>query len=282
MVRLEPGEIKINSQALANELSVQAQKIQKNIMNLLTIDVLKNPAQFPMQIAMLRKCFSELEIDIKDFKEILKKNFPGILEEENETEKEDIFTNLLKLVINDEDPAKVKQLKTKSLKNPAAFDAGILKDIAKAAESIDFNILGRELLTRSMDCMCLPLSIPFNGKLYQVEVMIRREDQSNKKTEIGHVPIRIQLAIETKTLGKVGVDISNLKKDLRVNLSVENKFIQKRMQATLEKLHDSLNTLPFDLAPIQCVVNPRPDESPSILLPHKYKVMSMRRIEGIV
>lgn len=290
------------NQGLANELSAHAQKINKSIMNLLTIDFLKNPSQFPMQIAMLRKCFSELEIDIKEFKEIILKNFPGILDEK--AEEENIFIDLLKLILPEEEANKLKNLKNakslqnttgfesnlikdiakdaKALKNMSGFEPNLIKDIAKAAESLNLNMLGREMLTKSMDCMCLPMSIPFNGKFYQVEVMIRREDQSNKKTEVGHVPIKIQLAVETKNMGKIGIDISNLKRDLQVNLSVENKFIQKRVQGALANLQGSLKLLPFDLSPIQCVVNPRPNENTSILLPRKYKVLSMRRIEGLV
>jgi hypothetical protein len=284
LVKAENPEIKINTvnnPAIADELSLHAQKINKSIMNLLTLDILKNPDRFPMQIAMLRKSFSDLEIDIKEFREIIRKNFPGILDEEEG--EENIFTDLLKLVFNEEEPEKLKKLKgAKPLKEPADFAANLLKDIARTAEAINLSMAGREILTKALDCMCLPMSVPFNGQIYQVEVMIRREDQSNKKTEVGHVPLRIQLAVETMTMGKVVININNLKKDLQVNLAVETKFIQKKVQAYMEQLQDNLKTLPFDLAPIQCVVNPRPDENPSILLPRKYKVMSMRRIEGIV
>jgi hypothetical protein len=124
--------------------------------------------------------------------------------------------------------------------------------------------------------------VPVNNKMFNVEVMVQRDDKSNKKVDLGHVPLKIQLSMETNNLGKLSVEIRNLKKDLQIFLSVENNEIKEKIQLVLFKLEEKIQKLPFELKALSCNVNPKPDQSPSILLPPKYKVFSMKRIEGVV
>ncbi|MBC7475223.1 MAG: hypothetical protein H7263_13095 [Candidatus Sericytochromatia bacterium] len=266
---------------LIGQLANRAEKINQNLSKILTVDVLKNPSQFPNQVSMLKKAFAELEVEVKEFRQIVEKYLPEIKEDLGQDE--NIFENLLKLVFDDNEVDKTKKTKINhEVDSKLDFSSNILKDLAEITKSVSLNLSGREILAKNMNCMCLPLSIPVDGKLYNVEIMIRREDDNRRKVEMGHVPLKIQLSIETKNMGKVAIDMSNLKRDLQINLSVDNNSIREKVQSKSEKLQESLKHLPYDLKPITCVVNPKPDQSPSILLPAKYQVMSMKRIEGVV
>lgn len=276
----ETVNIQQNPKTIVNNLVNKAEKLSTTLNNLLSIDVLKNPANFPQQINLLKKHFADLEVDIEEIKEILESSFPE-LKEEVKTEDENIFTNLLKMVFDD-GKQEVKKAKAKLQANNLNFEMELIKNLTDAAKSISSNVTGRELLTKNQECMCIPLAIPFNNKIYDVEIMINREDKSTKKAEVGEVPLKIQLAIQTHNMGKVGVDISNLKKDLQINLSVDDINIKNAVSKKLHDLQSQLNELPFDVKPVTCNVNPKPDESTSLLLPQKYKVMSMNRIQGIV
>ncbi len=266
---------------LIGQLANRAEKINQNLSKILTVDVLKNPSQFPNQVSMLKKAFAELEVEVKEFKQIVEKYLPEIKEDLNQDE--NIFENLLKLVFDDNEVDKTKKAKINhEVESKLDFSNNILKDLAEITKSVSLNLSGREILAKNMNCMCVPLSIPVDGKLYNVEILIRREDDNRRKVEMGHVPLKIQLSIETKNMGKVAVDMSNLKRDLQINLGVDNNSIREKVQSKSAKLQESLKHLPYDLKPITCIVNPKPDQSPSILLPAKYQVMSMKRIEGVV
>jgi len=268
-------ENKINPQNVLGKLSIKAQDINKNIINLLTIDILKNPDMFPMQISMIKKYFSELEIDVKEFKEIIKENFPQLLNKIGKEENsEKLYSNLLKLIYQKDE----NKNELKSLQN---FDLDFITNLIRTAEKINLNIIGRETLTKSTDVMCLPITVLVNGNFKNIEILIQREDQSDKKVDVGEVPLKIQLSLETNTLGKVVVDINNWKKDLRINLLVENTFIQNKVKENISILEDGLKELPFDLQTLSCMVSPRQNENTSILLPKKYKTYSLKRIEGI-
>jgi len=268
-------ENKVNPNEVLGKLSMKAQQINKNIINLITLDVLKNPEMFPMQISMLKKFFSELELDVKEFKEILKQNFPQLLNKiEKEQDSEMLYSNLLKLIYQ-------KDNNKNNLKALQNLDLEFITSLIRTAEKLNLNIIGRETLTKSLDAMCLPISVFANGRFHNVEILIQREDQSDKKVDVGEIPLKIQLSLETKTLGKVVVDINNWKKDLRVYFIVENVAIQKKMQENFNDLENNLKELPFDVHKIHCIVSPKQNENASILLPQKYKTYSLKRIEGI-
>lgn len=266
---------------IVNQLLSRAEKLSITLNNIVNIDVLKNPANFPQQIAMLKKSYGELEVDIVEMNEILESSFSEI-KSETKTEDENLFTNLLKLVFDDGKTDNIKKGKAKNIDQSLNLDSDLIKNLSESTKSISESISGRQILANSQESLCIPLVIPYNNSLYNVEIKINREDQSNKKAELGEVPLKIQLAIETKNMGKVGVDMSNLKKDLQINLNVDNNSIKNVVSQKLTDLQNRLENLPFDVKPVTCNLNPRPNESPSILLPHKYKVMGMRRIDGIV
>lgn len=265
-----------------SEMKDKTQKLSSNIQNLLTIDVLKNPSAFPQQITMLKKYFSEIEADSNDLLKILEKAFPELMGEKlPEEQEENIFVNMLKLIF-DESKQDSTNIKKKSNFKNISDSNELLKEFIKSAENVGLSMTGREILTKANDCLCIPVPIYINGKVFEAEIVIQREDQSNKKTEIGDVPLKIKLSLETQNMGKVAVDISNLKKDLQVYLNVENMNIKNKVDIAINKLQLQLEKLPFEVRPIRCLVMPKVDQSPSILLPSKYKVMSMNRIDGVV
>lgn len=275
---LKENIINNNPQNIVNNLINKAQKVNVTLSNIINADILKNPSNFPQQISMLKKQFADLEVDVEEIKEILESSFSELKDESvSKSEDENIFTNLLKMVF--EDNPKVTK-KNKTLNN-INFENDLLKNLTEVSKSIAGDISGRELLANNQQCLCIPLTIPFNNKIYQAEIMINREDNSNKKAEVGEVPLKINLSIHTHNMGKVGVDMSNLKQDLQVHLNVDNISIKNAVTQKIMDLQNKLNDLPFDVKPISCSVNPRPDESNSLLLPKKYQVMSMRRIDGI-
>lgn len=267
---------------IISEMKDKTQKLSNNIQNLLTIDVLKNPSAFPQQITMLKKYFSEIEADSKDLLEVLEKAFPELMGEKlSEEQEENIFVNMLKLIFDDSQQDSNNIKKKSNFKNISDSNE-LLKEFIKSAEHVGLSMTGREILTKANDCLCIPVPIYINGKVFEAEIVIQREDQSNKKTEIGDVPLKIKLSLETQNMGKVAVDISNLKKDLQVFFNVENMNIKNKVDIAINKLQLQLEKLPFEVRPIRCLVMPKVDQSPSILLPSKYKVMSMNRIDGIV
>ncbi|GIW22913.1 MAG: hypothetical protein KatS3mg068_1920 [Candidatus Sericytochromatia bacterium] len=273
-VRKNPFEDLENKEEFLENTSKQITKlgneINKNIINILTIDVLKNPSIFPMQIAMLKKYFFDLEKDIDELKKILKNIFGEIDEDA-----ENIFTELLKLVVDEKFNNKNKN--TNNIKNE-----NILKEIYKSLNSINLNFIARDLLNKPNESMCLPLFIQINNNIINAELMITREDKSNKKNEIGNIPLKIQLLMETSNLGKVSIEMNSLKKDLQINILLENEKIKNLFKEKIYLLENNLKELPFDIKPIQCNINRKQNHSNSILLPQKYKVMSMKRIEGIM
>ncbi|MFN4151095.1 MAG: hypothetical protein ACK4IX_09125, partial [Candidatus Sericytochromatia bacterium] len=272
----------LNPNLVISEMKDKTQKLSQNIQNLLTIDVLKNPSAFPQQIGLLKKYFSEIESDSDDLMEILKKAFPELLEGKIDEDQDDnIFVNMLKLMFDDGEQ-NPNQIKNKNALKNALNASEQLKEFMKSAENVTNSMSGREILTKANDCLCIPIPIYINGKVFESEIVIQREDQSNKKTEIGDVPLKIKLSVETQNMGKVAVDINNLKKDLQVFLNVENNHIKDKVERAINKLQLKLEKLPFEVQPVRCSVMPKTDQSPSILLPPKYKVMSMNRIDGIV
>jgi hypothetical protein len=272
------NQINQDPKSLVNNLVNKAQKLNLTLNNILSIDILKNPANFPQQVSMLKAHFAELEVDIEEIKEILESSFPE-LKEEIKTEDENIFTNLLKMVFDD-GSKEVKKTKAKMQAN-LNFESELLKSLTDTSKTITGNFNARELLTNNQQCLCIPLTVPFNNKLYEAEIMINREDNSNKKAEIGDVPLKINLSIQTHNMGKVVVDMSTLKTDLQVHLNLDNINIKNFVSQKLNDLQEKLDKLTFDVKPVTCSVNPRPDESVSMLLPKKYQVMSMKRIDGI-
>jgi hypothetical protein len=271
-VRKNPFDDLENKKELLENTSKQINKlgndINKNIINILTIDVLKNPSMFPMQISMLKKYFFELEKDIDQLKKILKDIFGEISEDD-----ENIFTELLKLVVDE----KVTKTKNNNMRSE-----NVLKEIYKSLNSINLNLVARDILNKPNESMCLPLLIPFNNTIINAELMITREDRSNKKNEIGNIPLKIQLLMETNNLGKVSIEINNLKKDLQVNLALENEKIKRLFKEKVYLLENNLKDLPFEVREIQCNINRKQNDNNSILLPQKYKVMSMKRIDGVM
>jgi hypothetical protein len=262
-----------NEKEFLEEKSKQINKlgneINRNIINILTIDILKNPSMFPIQISMLKKYFFELEKNTEELKDILKSIFGEIDEED-----ENIFTELLKLVVED------KNNKVKN--NNILKNENFLKEIYKSINSLNLNLIARDILNKPNESMCLPLFVNINNKIVDVELMITREDKSNKKNEIGNIPIKIQLLMKTNNLGNVSVEINNLKKDLQINLSLENEKIKNIFKQNLYLLENKLKELSFQLREIQCNINRKQNDNNSILLPQKYKVMSMKRIEGVM
>lgn len=288
---IENDNILINNQnkTIANndikgvviDLLKRAEKLSTTLNNIVNVDVLKNPANFPQQIAMLKKSYADLEVDVVEMKEILESSFPE-LKEEIKADDENIFTNLLKMIFDDGKENITKKANLKNLATNLGSESELIKNLSESTKSISENVTGRELLSQNQECMCIPLVLPFNNKIYNVEIMIKREDQSNKKAEVGEVPLKIQLSVETNSMGKVGVDMSNLKKDLQVNLNVNSIGVKNLVNKKINELQERLSNLPFDVKPVTCNINPKSDESNSILLPQKYKVMSMRRIDGVV
>jgi len=245
-VRKNPFEDLENKEEFLENTSKQINKlgneINKNIINILTIDLLKNPSMFPMQIAMLKKYFFELEKDIDELKKILKNIFGEISEDD-----ENIFTELLKLVVDE------KFTKNNNINN--IKNENLLKEIYKSLNSINLNLVGRDILNKPNESMCLPIFIQVNNNIINAELMITREDKSNKKNEIGNIPLKIQLLMETNNLGKVSIEINNLKKDLQINLSLENEKIKNLFKEKTYLLENNLRELPFELKPIQCNVS---------------------------
>lgn len=263
---------------VVENLTNNVQKLSNVVNNLLTIDVLKNPALFPQQISMLKKLFSDFEFGIEDLKELIETNFPEL--KNNYDEEETSFIDLLQnLFQNNEKSDKITKNSQKQINSDLTQE--LMNELNETTESTTNELVARQILTKSEECMCIPIPINVNGILYNTEIMVRREDNSNKKSEVGEVPLKITLAIDTKNLGMVGVDISNLKKDLQILLSVNNQNSKSKIDKKLRVLESNLKKLPFDLKPLSCALNTNQIQKNSILLPNKYKVMSLNRIEGV-
>lgn len=290
-------ELANNSNLVENELNIKhqlapetvvknltnnVQKLSNIVNNLLTIDVLKNPNNFPQQIAMIKKYFADLEITSEELRDILEHNFPEMKVKQKYDEEENSFIDMLQNLFfsNEEEKVKKTNLKAKLASN--VTEENIMDELKEATENISDELFARELLSKTEDCLCIPLPININGQVFNTEIMIKREDQANKKTEIGEVPLKINLAVNTKNLGKIGIDLSNLKRDLQIHLTVNNKFVKDKFDKKLRDLEIKLKKLPFYVQPISCKVDNSNTEKNSLLLPKKYKAMSMNRIDGVV
>lgn len=274
LIRTEDLPPKMVVENLTNNIH----KLSNVINNLLTIDILKNPALFPQQISMLKKLFSDFELEIEDLKELIETNFPDL--KNNYDDEENSFIDLLQnLFQNNEKADKLTKNNQKQISTDLTQQ--LMNELNETTESTNNELVARQLLTKSEECMCIPIPVNINGVLYNTEIMVRREDNSNKKSEIGEVPLKITLAVDTKNLGMVGVDISNLKKDLQILLSVNNQNSKNKIDKKLKNLEANLKKLPFDLKPLSCALNTNQIQKNSILLPNKYKVMSLNRIEGV-
>ena len=274
LVKIEDSSPKM----VVDNLNNNIQKLATILTNLLTVDVLKNPAQFPQHIAMLKKLFSDFELGIDDLKKLIETNFPELKNAYND--EENSFMDLLQNLFQTNE--KTDKLTKSNLKqNNSDLTQELLNELTETTEASSNELIARQILTKSEQCMCVPIPVNINGILYNTEIMIRREDNSNKKTEIGEVPLKITLAIDTKNLGMVGVDISNLKKDLQILLNVNNHYSKNKIDKKLKVLETKLKQLPFELKPLSCSVNTNTTPQNSVLLPNKYKVMSLNRIEGV-
>ncbi|MEK7434112.1 MAG: hypothetical protein AABZ74_13345 [Cyanobacteriota bacterium] len=272
-----------NPQNIIKNLGNNVQKLSNIINTITNLDILQNPHNFPQQISMLKKYFSDMELTIEELKDIIDRNFPELKSKVTDgDDEENSFIGLLQnlFMLGEEEKKTTKKTNLANLNN--TNDNDLMKELSEKTEDLNDEFFARELLAKSEECLCIPIPVNINGKIYNAEIMIRREDKSNKKIEIGEIPLKINLAVNTNNLGKIGVDISNLKRDLQINFNVADNSIKNKVDKKIKELEMKLNKLPFDIKALTCRVELKEIERNSLLLPQKYKVMSMNRIDGVV
>ncbi len=161
----------------------------------------------------------------------------------------------------------------------------IMEQVGVQVEKVQTHLLGRELLTQNLPVHCIPMTIHAHGETYAAELFIQQDydPQDPHSGPDSERPLKLTLTLETQNLGRVAVDIATLKESMNIDLKVLSRRVKNVLDERLGKLQQKLESQGnYTLDHLNCRVIPNLESRQSMLLPPKYPVRSLRRVEGIV
>ena len=163
--------------------------------------------------------------------------------------------------------------------------ARLMEQVGVQVEKVQTHLLGRELLTQNLPVHCIPMTIHVHGEAYSAELYIQQDydPEDPHSHPDSERPLKLTLTLETQNLGRVAVDIATLKESMNVDLKVLSRRVKNALDERLGKLKQKLESEGnYTLDHLNCRVIPNLESRQSMLLPPKYPVRSLRRVEGIV
>ena len=161
----------------------------------------------------------------------------------------------------------------------------LMEQVGVQVEKVQTHLLGRELLTQNLPVHCIPMTIHVHGEAYSAELYIQQDydPEDPHSHPDSERPLKLTLTLETQNLGRVAVDIATLKESMNVDLKVLSRRVKNALDERLGKLKQKLESEGnYTLDHLNCRVIPNLESRQSMLLPPKYPVRSLRRVEGIV
>lgn len=280
----------MSPEQVARHFLLLAQDILGLSERLLQAMLLKNQTQLPQNQKMMTELTGLLQYKIQEFRELFKQMFPDIahqLASAVDLEGMDMLSRLAHLIEEGRNQVTAQlRYATEQLKNLPDEQAllnlrEVLENVGQQVEKLALHFGAREVLTQNGPSMCIPFVVQVGKEQHLAELKIEQEDNPARHTP-GHGPIKISLTLETKNLGRVGVDLSALKQDMHVDLKVLNRRVMLLVQERLSQLKHKLEDQHFQVQHLHCRVAPELESRHSMLLPPRQVVRSLKRIEGIV
>lgn len=248
---------------------------------------LRNFNNLATQQGQLVQLVGILQYKLNEFREMFKKLFPDLSYqalEEVDLAGMDMFSRLAHLIDEGNDVIRAQLKYAAQGLTAEQMQSAIraaLEQIGVAIEMLHAHLGAREILVPNQQALVIPFAVSANGELYPAELKIEY-DQERSRSEDGEVPTKISLTLETKTLGRVGVSLSSLKKDLSINLKVVTRRVKLMVEERLDQLQNKLEKESFQVSYVNCRVEPDFETRQSMLIPPRQRSRSLRRVEGIV
>lgn len=252
---------------------------------------LKDYSQLSLQHQQIMQITGLLETRLREFNLTLSQAFPELADDIQRLLQQDgmdMFSKLAQLL--DENQGRLQD----QLKLPGQADekAQILSTLRQLMEQVGFQIekiqshlIAREMLSLNMPVHTIPLMVHANGQCYPAEVFVQQNyDPRDPESHPGDErPLKVTLTLETQNLGRVAVNLSALKDDMNLDLKVLTRRVKLLVDARLDQLKYKVESNGnYKVEQLSCRVVPDLESRQSMLLPPRYPVRSLRRIEGIV
>lgn len=232
-----------------------------------------------------------LESKLSEFQQLFAKAFPDLAQEIQHLLQEDgmdVFSKLSQLIEENMEhlQEKLKLTGTAEEKNQVLLTLrSLMEQVGFQVEKIQSHLMAREMLSQTLPCHCIPITVHANGETFPAEIYVQQDyDPDDPESgPDGEMPLKVTLTLETKNLGRVAVDLATLKDDMMLDLKVVNRRVKLALDKHLDQLKYKLERHgDYALSHVNCRVVPDLENRQSMLLPPKRLVRSLRRVEGVV
>ncbi|PKL80360.1 MAG: hypothetical protein CVV27_00515 [Candidatus Melainabacteria bacterium HGW-Melainabacteria-1] len=232
-----------------------------------------------------------LEQKLQEFHQLFAKAFPELSREVQkllQQDGQDMFSKLAQLI--DENQAILKErLKLgggdEVLNQALSTLRQLMEQVGFQVEKVQAHMVGRELLSQNQPMHVVPIMVHFKGEAFPAEICVH-QDYDPEDPHAGpdaNRPLKLSLTLETKHMGRIGVDLATLKDDMSLDLKVQTRRIKLAVDDRLQDLrHQVESDSHYKLSHLGCLVQPDLESRQSMLLPPKRVVRSLRRVEGVV
>lgn len=252
---------------------------------------LRDFGQLSIQHQQIMQLTGLLEHKLNEFHQLFVKAFPELAQEVQQLlhrEGLDTFSKLAKLL--EDNQAQIQE----RLRLPGQIEEQsqvlmtlrqLVEQVGVSVEKIQAHMVARDMLAQNLPVHVVPMMVHFKGESFPAEIYVHRDlDHSDSQNPSDReLPLKITLTLETKNLGRVGVDLATLKDDMSLDLKVQTRRIKMIVDEDIQQLKHRLEREgDYKLSHLGCQVQPDLESRQSMLLPPKRSIRSLRRIEGIV
>ncbi len=249
---------------------------------------LKDFQHLPIQHQQMMQLTEVLSQHLETFRQQFQSSFPELAERVGLLLQQDGMDMLSKLSqLLEDHQQQLARLKAGDLPEEQLITTlrQLMEQVGVQVEKVQSHLLGRELLSQNLPVHCVPLLVHAHGEAFPAELYIQQDydpqDPDSRPDE--NRPLKLTLTLETQNLGRVAVDIATLKENMNVDLKVLSHRVKQAVDERLGQLTRKLETQGnYTLDHVSCRVIPDLESRQSMLLPPKYPVRSLRRVEGIV
>lgn len=249
---------------------------------------LKDFQHLPIQHQQMMQLTDLLAQHLEGFRQQFQASFPELAERVGLLLQQDGMDMLSKLSqLLEDHQQQLARLKAGDLPEEQLMTTlrQLMEQVGVQVEKVQSHLLARELLSQNLPVHCVPLLVHAHGEAFPAELYIQQDydpqDPDSRPDE--NRPLKLTLTLETQNLGRVAVDIATLKENMNVDLKVLSHRVKRALDERLGQLTRKLESQGnYTLDQVSCRVIPDLESRQSMLLPPKYPVRSLRRVEGIV
>ncbi|MFN8671521.1 MAG: hypothetical protein U0457_05465 [Candidatus Sericytochromatia bacterium] len=267
-----------------NKIKTDINNLKNNLDNLIQNSVLEDPKKLNEKMILMKQAFGLVENQIKT----INKDLDVFKNEELEEEDSSISDNPISDILvnkNSNRNSKLENINRKKTELKMSFDSllkSVLSDISSKVEKVSLNLHGRELFNDQEKTFSMPFSIPYSENKLTSEVLVKQEDNKDKKRNNGKT-LSITLAVETKNMKTVLLEFVNLDKDLQIAIKVENKIIKDIFDTNLKDLNNKVTkSKNYYVKPITCSIHLGEIKANKIIVPYNTFPRSLRKVDGII